>query len=53
MTIINAETRLVDRFEATHPRVRRADVPAFTGDVHDLAGLRIVGGALAATTAHH
>jgi anion-transporting ArsA/GET3 family ATPase len=53
MTIINAETRLVDRFEATHPRVRRADVPAITGDVHDLAGLRIVGGALAATTAHH
>jgi anion-transporting ArsA/GET3 family ATPase len=46
MAVINAETRLVDRFEATHPRVRRADVPAFTSDVHDLDGLRTVGAAL-------
>jgi anion-transporting ArsA/GET3 family ATPase len=47
MTVIDGETRFVDRFEATHPRVSRADVPAFTGDVHDLAGLRTVGVALA------
>jgi hypothetical protein len=51
MTIINAETRLVDRFEATHPRVRRADVPAFTGDVHDLGGLRTVSAALTGRSA--
>jgi anion-transporting ArsA/GET3 family ATPase len=47
MTVVAAETRLVDRFAATHPRVRRAEVPAFTGDVHDLEGLRRVGEALA------
>ena len=46
MTVVTTETRLVDRFAASHPRVRRASVPAFTADVHDLDGLRQVGAAL-------
>lgn len=46
MTVVSTETRLVDRFAASHPRVRRASVPAFTADVHDLDGLRQVGAAL-------
>jgi anion-transporting ArsA/GET3 family ATPase len=48
MTILDAESRLIERFQATHPRTSRADVPAFTSDVNDLAGLRAVGAALSA-----
>jgi len=46
MDVVDREARLVERFAATNPRVRRAQVPAFTSDVHDLAGLRLVGEAL-------
>jgi anion-transporting ArsA/GET3 family ATPase len=45
------EQRLRRRFTAAHPRVRVVDVPALAGDVHDLAGLREIGGALAGTAA--
>ncbi|MFZ5852717.1 MAG: ArsA family ATPase [Actinomycetota bacterium] len=41
------EARLRDRFLAAHPGVALADVPAQPADVHDLAGLRVVGAALA------
>jgi anion-transporting ArsA/GET3 family ATPase len=45
------EQQLRRRFTAAHPRVRVVDVPALAGDVHDLAGLREIGGALAGTAA--
>ena len=38
----------VRRFVAGHPRVRLSTVPASATDIHDLAGLREVGAALAA-----
>jgi anion-transporting ArsA/GET3 family ATPase len=41
------EQQLRGRFSAAHPRVPVVDVPALAGDVHDLAGLREIGGALA------
>jgi anion-transporting ArsA/GET3 family ATPase len=41
------EQRLRRRFTAAHPRVAVIDVPALAGDVHDLAGLREIGTALA------
>ena len=47
MRIIEREQRLRGRFTAAHPRVPVVDVPAQPGDVHDLAGLRAVGAALA------
>jgi anion-transporting ArsA/GET3 family ATPase len=47
MRIIEREQSLRGRFTAAHPRVPVVDVPAQPGDVHDLAGLREVGTALA------
>ncbi|MGH8891696.1 MAG: ArsA family ATPase [Actinomycetes bacterium] len=46
MRIIEREQSLRGRFTAAHPRVAVVDVPAQPGDVHDLAGLRVVGAAL-------
>ena len=45
--IVEREARLRRRFEAAHPEVPIAVVPALAGDVHDLAGLRQVGALLA------
>ena len=43
----SGSSRLRGRFTAAHPRVPVVDVPAQPGDVHDLAGLREIGAALA------
>ncbi|HST48214.1 ArsA family ATPase [Jatrophihabitans sp.] len=40
---------MVSRFGAAHPEVAQQRVPALATDVHDLAGLRTVGRALAGT----
>ncbi len=45
--IVEREARLRSRFEAAHPQVPTAVVPALAGDVHDLDGLRQVGALLA------
>jgi anion-transporting ArsA/GET3 family ATPase len=45
--MVEREARLRRRFEAAHPQVPTAVVPALAGDVHDLAGLRQVGSLLA------
>jgi len=45
--IVERESRLRSRFEAAHPQVPTAVVPALAGDVHDLDGLRQVGALLA------
>jgi anion-transporting ArsA/GET3 family ATPase len=45
--LVERETRLRRRFEAAHPQVPTAVVPALAGDVHDLDGLRQVGALLA------
>jgi anion-transporting ArsA/GET3 family ATPase len=47
MRLVARETRLRRRFEAAHPQVPTAVVPALAGDVHDLDGLRQVGALLA------
>jgi anion-transporting ArsA/GET3 family ATPase len=47
MRIIDREQSLRGRFTAAHPRVPVVDVPAQPGDVHDMAGLRTVGAAMA------
>jgi hypothetical protein len=47
MRMIEREQSLRRRFTAAHPRVPVVDVPAQPGDVHDLAGLRTIGSALA------
>ena len=49
MRLIAREQHLRGSFTAAHPRVPVADVPAQPGDVHDLAGLRVIGTALAAS----
>src|SRR4051794_666576 len=43
MRLVERQTRLRRRFEAAHPQVPTAVVPALAGDVHDLSGLRQVG----------
>jgi anion-transporting ArsA/GET3 family ATPase len=45
--LVERERALRERFAAAHPRVPTMVVPALAGDVHDLAGLRTVGGLLA------
>jgi anion-transporting ArsA/GET3 family ATPase len=45
--MVEREARLRRRFEAAHPQVPTAVVPALAGDVHDLEGLRQVGALLA------
>jgi len=49
MRMIEREQSLRGRFTAAHPKVPVVDVPAQPGDVHDLAGLRVIGAALAGT----
>jgi anion-transporting ArsA/GET3 family ATPase len=43
LTLVEREHQLRDRFAAAHPTVPTAVVPALSGDVHDLDGLREVG----------
>jgi anion-transporting ArsA/GET3 family ATPase len=45
--MVEREAALRERFAAAHPSVATAVVPALAGDVHDLAGLRVVGELLA------
>ncbi|WP_193611055.1 ArsA family ATPase [Nocardioides lijunqiniae] len=45
--LVEREARLRRRFDAAHPQVATAVVPALAGDVHDLGGLRRVGELLA------
>jgi anion-transporting ArsA/GET3 family ATPase len=45
--MVEREAALRDRFAAAHPQVATAVVPALAGDVHDLDGLRVIGGLLA------
>jgi anion-transporting ArsA/GET3 family ATPase len=45
--LVEREARLRDGFATAHPQVATAVVPALAGDVHDLDGLRRVGGLLA------
>jgi anion-transporting ArsA/GET3 family ATPase len=47
LTLVEREQQLRDRFAAAHPSVPTAVVPALSGDVHDLDGLREVGRLLA------
>ncbi|ARQ69914.1 ArsA family ATPase [Streptomyces marincola] len=47
MRRIAREARTRARFTALHPEVPVAEVPALPGDVHDLAGLRVIGDRLA------
>ena len=47
MRLIEREQSLRGRFTAAHPAVAVVDVAAQPGDVHDLAGLRVIGAALA------
>jgi len=46
------EAVLRERFAAAHPSVATAVVPALAGDVHDLDGLRVIGGLLAESAPH-
>jgi anion-transporting ArsA/GET3 family ATPase len=43
MRVIERERRLAAGFASTHPRVPTVEVPAQSGDVHDLAALRLIG----------
>lgn len=45
--IVERERRLRQRFDAAHPDVATAVMPALSTDVHDLTGLRVVGRTLA------
>ena len=47
MQVIARETRMAESFIAAHPDVAVARASAHAGDVHDVAGLRAVGDALA------
>ncbi|MFE4331314.1 ArsA family ATPase [Streptomyces sp. NPDC056831] len=47
MQVVAREQRTRDRFTALHPEVAVTQVAALPGDVHDLAGLRAIGGRLA------
>nr|WP_093657828.1 ArsA family ATPase [Streptomyces radiopugnans] len=47
MHVLARERRTRDRFAALHPEVPVAEVAALPGDVHDLDGLRAIGGRLA------
>jgi len=48
MQVIAREQRTRDRFTSLHPEVAVAEVAALPGDVHDLAGLRVIGDRLTA-----
>jgi anion-transporting ArsA/GET3 family ATPase len=47
MQLIALQQRLAKHFTAAHPGVPVAEVPAQPEDVHDLAGLKAIGAALA------
>ncbi|GAA1699168.1 ArsA family ATPase [Fodinicola feengrottensis] len=47
VALVNAQSRVAERFTASHPNVPVATVRTQPEDVHDLAGLRRVGAALA------
>ena len=47
MQLRTREGRLAEHFVASHPSVPMAEIPARPEDVHDLAGLRAIGEALA------
>ncbi len=49
MQLAAAERRLAQRFTAAHPGVPTVRIPAQPQDVHDLAGLRIIGESFAAS----
>lgn len=51
MRVVAREQRTRDRFTALHPEVAVTAVAALPGDVHDLAGLRAIGGRLATGSA--
>jgi hypothetical protein len=40
------EQRLAEHFTSAHPAVPVAEIPAQPEDVHDLAGLRVIGDCL-------
>ena len=46
MVLAAREQHLADRFTSAHPEVCVRTVPATAGDVHDLAGLRLMGAEL-------
>ncbi|MGW9207417.1 ArsA family ATPase [Embleya sp. NPDC055664] len=46
LRVIDREERMRTRFTSIHPEVRVTEVPALPGDVHDLAGLRVIGESL-------
>ena len=50
MQLRTRERRLAEHFVASHPSVPMAEIPARPEDVHDLAGLRAIGEALAGET---
>jgi anion-transporting ArsA/GET3 family ATPase len=47
MSLAARQRHLADRFTAAHPGVPVSSVPALAEDVHDLAGLRMIGDLLA------
>lgn len=47
MRVAAREARLREAFTAAHPSMPVVEVPAQSGDVHDLDGLRLIGAALA------
>ncbi|WP_310965086.1 ArsA family ATPase [Nocardioides terrisoli] len=47
--MVAREHRLRERFATSHPDVATAVVPALSTDVHDLHGLRVIGGLLSGT----
>jgi anion-transporting ArsA/GET3 family ATPase len=49
--MVARERRLRQRFATSHPDVATAVVPALASDVHDLDGLRVIGGLLAGESA--
>jgi hypothetical protein len=42
------DARMTKRFSSAHPQVPLVTVPALPADVHDLEGLRTIGGLLGA-----
>jgi anion-transporting ArsA/GET3 family ATPase len=51
MQLGKRERRLAEHFTSAHPAVPVAEVPAQPEDVHDLAGLRVIGALLASDAA--
>jgi hypothetical protein len=47
MQLGTRERRLAENFTSAHPSVPVAEIAAQPEDVHDLAGLRVIGEALA------